>query len=559
MDPQLVKFINADAPQINMDLANGLATTHMAHVTEYIDRVFRSAAIGFPQGMTYDGYRVYDPYEEYRACIKPRNKKRRTKIPGAKSAGGRQYETAETHFFMVEYNFSYKGEKLQKRPLYLPFVEDAGAIKISDTVWYISPVLADRVISIGVYQIFVRLLRDRLTFGRDQYACKKNGQREGGDLVHSRIYHKSKDKDNQTSNNAKTTMVHYLFCKYGFKGAMEKYANASPEVAYEFPENLYPRDEWDIYESIGIAPRTLGNRRKIIDYVPPQIKVAVRKKETNPQVKAMILGFFYVADHFPTLVDPRFVNIPDGWIGPMGYMLFSESYNRGKIEVAINKHLSSLDDYADPIVIDNMRAIGIEIENIYDFFAIISREFGTWISNHQDKVNSMYDKELSVLYFVLFDITKAIFNLFFALKANTKKDPTKNDIEKALTDCLKQGLIYGLSKSHGEITSISYSGDNKAFKATATLTPQTSTTKMGGKKGSDRGAGNDPSKRLHPSVAEVAAVSAMTKADPTGRSRINHYMMLNDTKDLIVRNPMFKELLDTIAASELTSRPVSGD
>ena len=205
-----------------------------------------------------------------------------------------------------------------------------------------------------------------------------------------------------------------------------------------------------------------------------------------------------------------------------------------------------------------MRGIGIEIENIYDFFAIIAKDFGSWISNNQDKVNSMYDKELSVLYFVLFDITKAIFNLFFALKANSKKVLTKNDVEKALMDCLKPGLIYALSKSHGEITSISYSGDNKAFKATATLTPQTSTTKMG-KKGSDRGAGNDPSRRLHPSVAEVGAVSAMTKADPTGRSRLNHYMLLNETKDLIVRNPKFKDLLDKVAADELTTRSISSE
>lgn len=558
MDPKLVKFINSDAPQLNMDLANGLATVHLKHVGEYVDAIMRSAANGFPKGMVYEGYRVYDPYEDYRACIKPRNKKRRTRVQGAKSSGGRQYETAQTDFFMAEFGFSFNGEKLQKRPLYLPFVGDGGSITISDTKWYISPVLADRVISIGVYQIFVRLLRDRLTFGRDQYACKKNGVREGGDLVHSRIYHKSKDKDNQASSNAKTSMVHYLFCKYGFTGAMVRYANAKPVVAHDFPEKDYPRDEWDIYETLGIPPAKSMGRRRYQNYVPPTIKVAIRKEENNDEVKAMVLGFFYVVDHLPDQVHVEYVDRPEGWTGSMGYMLFSENYNRGKIEVHIQKHLSSLDDYADPIVIDNMRGIGIEIENIYDFFAIIAKDFGSWISNNQDKVNSMYDKELSVLYFVLFDITKAIFNLFFALKANSKKVLTKNDVEKALMDCLKPGLIYSLSKSHGEITSISYSGDNKAFKATATLTPQTSTTKMG-KKGSDRGAGNDPSKRLHPSVAEVGAVSAMTKADPTGRSRINHYMLLNETKDLIVRNPKFSDLLDKVAAGELTTRSISGE
>ena len=218
--------------------------------------------------------------------------------------------------------------------------------------------------------------------------------------------------------------------------------------------------------------------------------------------------------------------------------------------------MSSLDDYADSMVIDNMAAIGLEIKDIYDFFAIITEKFSLWVSNNQDKVNSMYDKELSVLYFVLFDVTKAIFNLFFALKAHSRKELTERDVEKHMKENLKPGMCYQLSKSHGEVASISYSGDNMAFKATSTLTPQTATSKQVKKVG-DRGTANDPSRRLHPSIAEVAAISCMPKSDPSGQSKINHYMLLDDTRTAILRNPKFKDLLDLIAANELTTRAVS--
>lgn len=557
MHPNLVRFIEDKSPKINMDLANGLARIHMEYTCEYVDEVLRSAAQGFPEGLTYDGYSVCDPIQEYRASLKPKNKRRRVKLPpGQKASGSRTYDTSRTDFFLIELHFTFNGKKLDPRPIYLPFVGQGGSIYISGTKWFISPVLADRVISIGLEQIFVRLLRDRLTFSRVGVWMKESGKVMRTDLVYSRIYHsKAKDRSKQATNNAFTSMPHYLFCKYGFAGAVEKYTGVTPTVGYNLDDELDPT-VWDVYKTQGIPPKGMSRRRKIIDWCEPEIQVAVKKSENKPAVLHYVAALFYVADYFPRQITPDLVNLPEGWIAPMGYMLFSENNNRGKIEEAVRKHLSSLDDYADSMVIDNMAAIGLEINDIYDFFAIITEKFSLWVSNNQDKVNSMYDKELSVLYFVLFDITKAIFNLFFALKANLRKDLTERDVEKYMKENLKPGMCYALGKSHGEVMSISYSGDNMAFKATSTLTPQTSTTKQA-KKAGDRGTANDPSRRLHPSIAEVAAISCMPKSDPSGQSKINHYMLLDETRTAILRNPKFKELLDMIAQNELTTRSIS--
>lgn len=554
--PNLTKFVRDKSAPLNMDLADGLARIHMRHTSEYVDQVIRSAALGFPEGLTYDGYRICDAFEEYRASLKPRNKKRKVKSPpGTKNSGSKTYDMSRTDFFLMELSFSWRGKPLEKRQIYLPFVSQAASIYISGTKWFISPVLADRVISVGMEQIFVRLLRDRLTFSRLGAWYKKNGLVTRTDLVHSRIYHKSKDKDKQATNNAFTSMPHYLFCKYGFAGTLEKYTGVTPVVGYHLDQELDPA-EWDIYMTQGIPPKGMTRRKKYIDWRAPEIQVAIRKVDDNPALAPYIAALFYVADYFPRQVTPELANKPEGWIAPMGYMLFSENNNRGKIEEAVRKHLSSLDDYADSMVIDNMADIGLEISNIYDFFAIITDKFSLWVSNNQDKVNSMYNKELSVLYFVLFDVTKAVFNLFFALKANSRKELTDKEIEKHMKENLKPGMCYQLGKSHGEVASISYSGDNMAFKATSTLTPQTATSKQV-KKAGDRGTANDPARRLHPSIAEVAAISCMPKSDPDGRSKINHYMLLSKDRTSIQRNPKFEELLDKIAKNELTTRAVS--
>lgn len=563
MHPQLVKFIKDSSPPLNMDLALGLPRIHMRNTVAYIRKVIESAAKGFPAELVFDDIREADPIADYKASLKgrPKHRKTRSKQTGIKASGQKTYDVSNTDFFLTNLYFSYvdpeTGVKkpFEPRPLFLPMVGQGGSINISDTRWYLSSVLADRVISIGPEHIFVRLLRDRLTFSRDYFEVKVNGQPTRSSLVCSRIYHHAKDKDKSATNAAKTTMAHYLFCKYGFTTAMEKYAGTTPIIGENLEKEL-DTDEWLIHTTMGMPPSTMTNRAAIAQkWFAPKIQVAIRKKDLNPTATALITGLFYVASYFPYQITPEYVDKPEGWVAPLGYMLFSESNNRGKIEEHVYKHLASLDDYADPIVIANMKSIGIDIENIYDFFAIIAAKFSVWISNGQSKVASMYDKELSTLYFVLFDVIKAVFNLHFALKGSNKKQLTMADIEKAMKENIKPGICYQISKNHGEASSVSYSGDNMAFKATATLTPQTNTSRQG-KKSTDRAAADDPSKRLDPSVAEVAAVTCMNKSDPSGRSRKNHYMLLDETRSFIRRNPEFARLMEVIARNELQARPV---
>lgn len=550
MDPELIRLVSSSVPDINLDLARGLATIHMKNVSWYVDKVIKSASTGFPADFVYEGYRVCTPNEEYEMSFrkKPKNSQQKST---QKNTGWR-YETAQSDYFMVELYFRFKGERLPRKTIYLPFVGPGGSIVINDVQRYVTPVLADRVISVGDKNIFVRLLRDRLTFNREPYQYKADGVRENNSLVYSLIYHTSRKKASNGPKmiaKGKTSMVHYLYCKYGVTAAFQMFAGLTPIIAPKINPDEYPSSDWVIYSSAGIPPARGNNRKRREAYQPPQIEVAIARHMVTPMVKALITGLFYVADHFPHLISAHLVDLPLTWITPMGYLLFPEDMNRGTMQVNVMNHLESLDDYADPMVIENMRDIGIEITSIYSFFALICSDFDTRLLEGIDKVASMYDKEMSVLYFTLFDITAAIFNMLFGLKAAAKKELlnkelTIRDVDKVVSSCLRMTLIQELSKSHGEVIGISYSGDNMAFKATATLTPQTSTNKTRTNKGADRGMAKDPTRRLHVSVAEIGAISAMMKSDPTGRSHLNHFARLDPSRTLIVREPKFVELLD---------------
>lgn len=547
MDPELVKKVKSITPPINLDLALGLATVHMKHSLRYVDSVFEAASRGFPPGLTYEKYRICTPYEYYELMLRKKGRHSQPKKSIVKNKQVR-YETSAYDYYMVEFLFNYQGEQI-KAPILMPYVGPGGSIKIKGTQWYISPVLADRVISVGEKNIFVRLQRDRVTFNRDPYRYKLNGMREDFSLVHAMIYHADRKKTNQGQKmvpKGKTTMAHYLFCKQGLKGAFERYANCTPIIGENLAQTLDPK-EYAIFSTVGIAPTRARISARMPEYKPPTIEVAVKHSEVNNTIRALITGLYYVADLFPASVTLDTCNNPETWVMLMGFLLFPETMNRGVMREKVLSHCESLDDYADPIVIESMRNIGINITDFYEFFAIIAADFDERLLGGMSKVSSMYDKEMSVLYFVFFDLTSSIFNMLFALKAAAKKNLTIRDVENIIRMNLKMTVMHDLQKIHGEVQNFNYSGDNLALKITSSLIPQTSTNKMRGNKGGERGVAHDVTKRLHVSVAEIGAVSAMSKADPTGRSHMNHYTKLSERdKSLVERHPELVDILDRV-------------
>lgn len=539
MDTEIARLIDGDTPKINPLLGNGLAIAHMSGIPEkdgrnvsgveqYIDQVFRSASKGFPDGLVYVGSQRCTPQEEF-ALI--------TKKKGAK----RTFDVARSDIYMRKYFFRFKGEDLEPRPLFLPFVSDAGTIVISGSRFNISPILSDRVISVGVSSIFVRLLRDRLTFERMGQHFMIDGSRETVQVAWALIYHRNaKMKKMRQTVKANCTLMHYLLCKYGFTETFQRFGNCHPVIGgAEVNKNVYNEEEWVICQSTQVRPKGVGKGF----WQPTNIRIAVRKDELTPMVKNMLGGFFYVADHFPDRVLPEYVDAKRMWMILMGHIIFSGTINEGKLYDDVNDHMTSLDEYLDQLVTVKLRDIGIHVDDIYQLFGIVIANFNDWLLAATDKVASVYDKEFSILYYVLYDITAAIFKLYFKLKAASKKELTAKEIVATMNLTLRTGLIFSMTKNHGEVSNISSPGDNKAFKITSILIPQSGSSRMSSRK--DRATLNDPAKRLHASIAEVCGYANLPKSAPDGRSRSNPHVLL-DPKGVVLRNPAHVELLDSV-------------
>lgn len=528
MDPLLAQLVDDDTPKLNSVLAEGLATTHMKHVEEYIDQVFTLAAKGFPPGLVYCGYRRCTPQEEFRERTRRRDNRY-------------VFDIAPSNIFMVKYLFTFHGEELPDIFLYLPDVNPGGTITLGGSLFTISPVLSDRVISVGISNVFARLLRGKVTFMRTPHQIAIGQRRETVQVTYGLIYNKNQRQSKyETTIKAFSTLAHYLFCKFGVTETFQKFGKCTPIFGGpEINEHTYPEDQYVICSSMQIKPKTLGKSF----YEPTRIKIAIKREEFTPFVKQLVAGFFYVADHFPARIQLEFIDHPNLWRTLLGHILRSGRINEGILLSEMTDHINSLDEYLDGPVAVKLRDIGISVDNFYELMVVVMERFSDWVLESSDNINSMYNKELLVLDYVLYEITSAIFTMYFKIRAAANKPLNIKELTNIFRMHLRTGLIFSITKQHGEISALSYSGDNKALKLTSILVQQTDTSRLRSRK--SRAVMNDPSKALHVSVAEVGGYSNIPKSEPSGRSRLNLFVGI-DSKNIVMRDPHLSTLLDEI-------------
>lgn len=560
MDPELSRILSEDAPKLNEALAQGLAYQRMKEAARYVDRVMQSAAASFPEGLHYVRCAPCLPGEEYAQAIRKSKSRRGMR----RKKTGKSFDMARSDVYLMKYIFKFDNpqtgqtETLDPVYLYLPFCSPGGVTHINGSRFTIAPVLADRVISISNESIFVRILRDRITFHRMDHTVDIDGVHEQIKVVHSMIHHndgrKQKLKRTVTAN---TCMMHYLLCKYGFTETFRRFCDCVPVVGVKLNRADFPESDWVICRSVYVGTDRRMSRRRGPTYAGlscETIELAFRREEFTSRVQYFVGGFFYVFDHLPFLMRTDWIDDLRQWRVMMGHILWSGDMDVGELYNRVSDHISSLDEYVDAITRAQMQDIGLNVKDIYEFFAIIMEKFNAWYLEGVGRINSMYDKELMVLYYVLLGVSKAIFGFAFDVTAASKKGLTKDAIVKAIQKNLRQTLILQMNRMSEIVSSTGYSGDNMAFKITGTMVPQSASARGPGRGPNQNGASDDSSV-LHVSVAEIGSYSSMTKKDPSGRSRLN-LAALTDHKDVVRRNPMYQELLEE--AQRILEMPYRG-
>lgn len=551
MDKQLFAELMADAPKFNQDIVQGLATKEMDHIEEYVDRrIFRVAAAEFPPSLEYLYGERCSPEEEDAEIL-------RRQISQKKAT----FETAPSDMYMMKYHFTFEGKPLQPLYLMLPYVRQGGMIKIRGSLFHVIPVVADRSISVGTDSIFLPVSRASMNFSRMSYNIRVNGRREPQYLVHAKLHNKpdkAGGRGRSILNNLKTTLPHYLFAQYGLAQAFEKYCGATIFVGYSDTINTtnYPPKDWVICSSYYETTRD-----EPVGQYGSQVRIAIRKQISESgksylntglsrATVTMVTGFFYLADHFPDRVIPEYVDDRNLWIVLLGQLLFGANLNLGMVTEGVLAHLNSLDKALDPESRDNLIREGIPCENLYDVLANLSDTFSERVTGAVKTVPSMYGKRLTILRYVLRDLSRSVNKFMFQITKDTnnrRRPLNAQDILNQMRRYIKWDLLYKISGSnHGEVVSVSCPGDNMLFKLTAQTVLQTESSGPRSRTGTARGRGGvDASKFLDVSIATHGSYSTMSKSEPSGRNKLNPYGTI-DAEGMLYMDTALADMLDVV-------------
>lgn len=538
--PDLRQAVSENTPKINPLVARGLITHHVKSGEAYIDSVWKVMSRTFPEGLVYTGFRVLQPREEFDLCVR-RNASRPAQI-----------DLARCDLRYVLYQLEYKGVKLPPAYIQLPFFGDGGGLWLSGSRYIHSPVMADSVISVNRTGIFVQLLQIKLVFNRETHIYATNSHttpREIVPVVWSKVWNGRAAKGPAAQRiPGETTIAHYMYAKFGASQTFAKFANAYPVFGTEkeINEENYPRNEWVICYSPGIQARR-GRKRY---QEPSELRVAIKHTEYTALTKALIAGLFYITDRFTYRGDYLSVNELSMWRITLGILIFGTDISEGVILTDIDEHIASMDQYVDDMVMNKLALQNHQVKDIYELFAIILNKIDDWIINNDIEGNSVYGKELATLYKLYFDITKSIVRFTFELKKGQRAGRaltedgnrivrvlTERNVADALATNVKAGAFFAIKNGHPELTVDDGVNACMPFKATTMVVPQSMAS--GGGHGAAIGGEDE---RLHPSWLDALGIGCMSKAQPSGTTRLSPFIQL-DEYSRVIANPKHTKLL----------------
>ncbi len=555
MIDRLYDAIHEDAPKINKAVVDGIAYHDVRMSKQYIEKIIRCAEQQYPSGLVFVGSKRCDPYEEYR--IVTHNPKKN------KKSNNRVFDLAHSSVVLYRYDFTYHGEPLDPQYLYLPYVKKGGLIDIGGKQFSISPVLADRLFSVGINDIFIPMPRGKVTFNYEVHSFAIGGRPlENGQVVDalrvskpvawSLLHNRSARKNKQARstmihlNRVNSTLMHYLLCKHGFEETFRRYGDTEVLVMADSEATLekYPEDKWVICRSTKMRPAASKVQARDYWQIASKVSLVIPIEKFTPMVQYMVSGFYYIVDHLPDSMEVDYVHMSWQWKVLLGYILFGDESSQGKLVEDVETHLKSLDGYVDLDVTENLRQEGIDCHDIYDLFGYIIENMPTMLQNNSGKVGSMYDKQLMVLRYVLKDINNAVFEFLFKLTSNSKKVMTRQEINKLLAAHFRVRQILRLNsgKGHGEISSVSCPNDNMFFKITSNVVHQSDTAGKG--KGRETKP-LDETMHLDASFAEAGGYGVLPKSSPIGNNRLNIHIALGPY-NRIVRKEKFVELIEGV-------------
>jgi len=537
--------------KFNKKVVDGAAKEILRAAPDYINEIITTTVSTMGHtGLEYHGWRRLSPKEEFNKLFTAMDKKT-------------NYDMARSDLYMIELRFSYRGKDIP-RYIYLPYTDDASIMKISDTAYSIVPVLSDTVISPSYKELFVRLLKDKLTFSRFTRNYMVDKERVPGQIIHSNTYRIAGRKIQDNLGAAHPPVALYLLVENGLRESFNKYAKIN-DILFKAGDVDNYREHYKIYKSTKIKPRG----HKEYNYVGHDVKILIPRASINADnemfVDNLMFGILYTLDLFPEaamelleLYDNHDLEVEKlFWKLTLGKILFRNGYSVDKMMTEMNDHFKSLRNYMDNLIVEKLRDVGVHAETFFDLVAVILANYNKWLLNSKEHNSNIDNRYIDILYYILYDIIYG-FNraLFDISKKGNKRELSINEVTTIMNNQISSKRIFGIVKSNDQSLATMLAEtctDNKYLKLTSLLADQSQGN------GVKKGRGTqfpESTKTLRGQDLWLGSMLYLGKNAPSPRFRANLYMDYDLRTGKLNMEPGIKrkvELLDDLLMGKTTS------
>lgn len=549
MDNFLTQAAIELSPKPNLHIMRGIADSQMKYFVDSIGAVWNTVAKEFPPEVSYLGWRQCTALEEYMFEAKP------TKTVVCETDVARN----SLHLVMFRIEYRHPNGTREEVPvyMYMPHTQMGGLLWLSGAQWANSPMLGDQVLSFEKDRVFCQLARAKFHIENVNHCINVDGSIIENNVPWGIVYNVHKPKP-----IIKIALIHYILAVRGLRKSIEQLL---PGMAFEcfdgdIDEEKYPTDKWVHIKSGRPKYKPFFGGSDITFVIDRQ-----KWEEAGQPAKTIMASIFFVLDRFSKAgsevwrleikaAHESSENISN-WRVAMGAILWESTKNPFVALEDINKHIKSLDRYIDDLVQPQVKRIGFDVDNLFDFFGQIILRWEDWRLNGHKLSAPVCNKEINALYQMYSGIMKAIFKFHFNLENEAAKGAIAIDkLKDLLKTFIRPRMIFSVRKEAPRyIAPIAFAGDNAFCKPSSIVVPQRGSS--GG--GEGHGAAGT---RLHSTLPEVTSAINITKKDSGGLTRLNPYVQL-DNLMYVIRDPELAAISDRVQAildKEMKTTAVAG-
>ena len=539
MNRLLQETMRENTPQFTKHVVEGAAKEVLKSAPNYIDDIVTKTVNTMgATGLTYHGWRKMTPKEEFDKLFTVSDKRIK-------------YDFATSDLYLIELRFVYKGTPIPKY-LYLPYADKANLMKISDTVYHITPILSNAVISPDHRKVFVRLLKDKLSFNRHSTNFILNKQRVPGQIIYSNTYHVYDKNIVDNLGKVYPSISLYLLGEMGFSNTLKKYANVTNFIITTGDVDKF-LDTHDIYESTKQKPA--GYKDNF--YIGHDLKILIPKKEVTNGNKQFLDNFLFgiinVFDIFPNSVDDAIElitmhDIPNElffWRLSLGRIIFKNGYSVDKMILEMDTHFNKLQNYMDNVIVQKLKDAGNNVETYFDLVALILSNFNTWLLNSKEYKSDISNRYVDLLYYILYDIIVGMNKALADISNKTVKNELSiKGVNTVFISSLSPKTFYKVVKSSSmnlTVNVVSYSGDIMYPKVTSIFKDQEQGNGVNVAKGAQF---PEETRTLRGYDLWLGSLLFLSKSAPSPKFRLNMFMNYSVHTDKLLIPEKLKPTLD---------------